>query len=128
MAEPFDTIDAKIEQYKPFVVAKQDEFFNANGRYWQLKRTHTVAPDGTPSTPDNLDNLPSDETEGWSAVVTLPGQLEMALETHKYNGPQGQGWLLIIYLTVDGAEWRRVIDFGPEGRDQAWAEVDDGLI
>lgn len=126
MAEPFDTIDAKIEQYKPLIAVRQNEFFlNGNGRFLQLKRTHKNVPDGTPTTPDNLDDLPPGETEGWG-TITLPGKLEIALEVHKYKGPSGHGWILIIYLTVAGVVWRRVIDFGNGGFDQPWTEaVDD---
>ena len=50
MAEPFDTIDTKIAQYSPYIETHQDSFYSTNGRYLQLKRTHTVAPDGTATT------------------------------------------------------------------------------
>lgn len=41
-------------------------------------------------------------------------------EVHEYDGIQGKGWILHIWITVSGVLYHRQVDFGPEQRTHGW--------
>lgn len=62
----------------------------------------------------------------WAELgAALPGDLEVQLAVHEYEGPLGVGWQLEARVVLAGRSWLRVIHSGPETwRARAWARED----
>lgn len=105
------------------IVNYQIAYFEENGRYWQGIRTHEIAPtDGRTEVPIKT-RRPSDQAEDWSAI-SLPNSMDVALEVHTYDGPNGKGYIIFGECIIDGEVWRRAINFGPETyRDSDWIVI-----
>lgn len=125
-AETRAKVDTQIDAVLPTITVKANNFFAANGRYWQALRTHSVPPlDGVDENPDVGIKAPTDQGDGWP-IALRNRQYPMAISVDVYDGPQGKGWVVVITSRVtEGAEivtWVRVVNIGPEiWREQPWA-------
>lgn len=125
-------VDDKLAAAWSHIQARQTAFFNNKGRYFQGKRTHTLAPaDGTEVAPDALADHPTDQAETWGdAGFVLPATLPMVLEIHVYRtADNGYGYVGIVEVTINNKTWRRQAQVGPETyRAHGWAEIVVGDI
>jgi hypothetical protein len=111
------------EETRALLVERQAQFLAANGRCWQGLMTHTVVPaDGNEVRPDVGDGKPPDESLPWPAVLGGTPRVQ-AYECHKYDGPQGVGYLIVRHVEINGEHWHTVEDLGPEGGSSPWAVV-----
>lgn len=120
-AEIRQAVDDKLVTLQAVITSRQDTFFATNGRYWQGLRTHTLNPsDGAETIPDIGAATPTDEGQAWPAVIRATA-IPMTIEIHKYHGPGGHGYAVILTVTIAGGTWRRIFQVGPEAhRARPW--------
>ena len=119
MSQTTDQIDAVVTALWPGVVAQQDAYHAAHGAYYQLLWTHD-APPWQPTTPDNLDERPTNQPA--SPIQGLPATMRSRMRIDTYGKPDG--WTMTLEAMIDGQVWTRSIDSGvDESRSQAWAVV-----
>ncbi|MCL5264906.1 MAG: hypothetical protein M1343_06910 [Chloroflexi bacterium] len=103
----------------------QASYQHQHGRFWQGLRTHAVTPaDGKAATPDTT-RKPTDEAEDWVAAgVALPASMEVAIRVDTYEGPEGQGYVVIGEIEIGSRLLRRCVNVGPEVyRAHDWVDV-----
>lgn len=118
------------------VFSRQSAYFNQqigndeNGNpilrnhFWQGRITSSIPVDGTEIAPIKTVRVPPHPS--WAGLsVTLPVTAPVAFECHEYDGPDGKGWALIVWIIWQGNKWRRTQNFGPEvWRTTGWVQVD----
>lgn len=119
----------------PTLVARQDAYFAAKGRYWQGIRTPNAIPqDGADTAP--VTNLkPAYQAEDWADVgltAAVLGTLPMRLRIDQYDGPSGRGWVatatVVVTSGAGAGTYVRSRQVGPETwRTQAWTKVATGV-
>jgi hypothetical protein len=124
-----DSIDAAIEsKWRILITATQDDHLANNGIYAQMLWSHASAPeDGSEVLPDNLEDKPSDQAEGWADVLDISASnMTARARVDTYNSPTGKGYVLTVQAREVGVLMQRSINFaGPlSDRNQAWASVD----
>lgn len=118
-------VDDKLAAAWTQLQNRQTAYLGARGRYFQGIKTHVVTPaDGDETAPD-LTGRPTDQAETWTgAGFNLPATLPMALQIDTYDGPQGKGYVGILWVQIGGQLWRRSAQVGPETwRARAWEQV-----
>lgn len=102
----------------------QADYQTQHGHYWQGLRTHGLLPkDGAAAAPDKS-RKPSDQVEDWNAAgVSLPSTMVVAVQVDNYDGPSGQGYVVIAEVELAGRVWRRALGIGPEARSHDWQKV-----
>jgi hypothetical protein len=126
-----NAIDNWVTNRWATVVARQENYRANKGRYWQGLRTHLVPPAHANNTDgsrvgDNLNANPTDQFESWLAVFPewLTELLPACVRVDVYDGPSGQGWVLIVEATHNGNLWRRRVNVGPEtSHALPWTQV-----
>jgi hypothetical protein len=115
--------DAQINLMLPRLDDFQYAYFVENGRYYQALTSHATAPD-VPTVPDGITSSPTDQPEDlayfWQDVAQLPEQLAWAFRIDTYSGPEGDGYVIIIDTIINGEDWTRSINYGPD----AWRNAD----
>lgn len=121
-------IDIWLTNKWPTVVARQQNFFTNRGKYWQGLLTHSVPPGFTTSQDgdalaDKLNQSPTDQFENWSAVFP-EWNIELmpcAIKCDTYDGPDGKGYCVTIYVRYNGVIYSRAQNVGPEShRTYGW--------
>jgi len=124
-----ESIDAEIEsKWRALLTATQANHLAQNGTYAQTLWSHAAAPeDGAKVLPDTLADKPSDQAAGWVDLADISATLMTARgRVDTYNGPDGNGFVLVVQVREAGVLMQRSINFGPlTDRDQAWSEVDE---
>lgn len=120
--------DAQIDLMLPRLAQFQDQYHAVNGRYYQALESHTAAPE-VPTVPDGIHNSPTDQPEDlalfWETFAELPEVLAWSFRIDTYSGPDGDGYVLTVTTIVDGIEWQRAINHGPDTwRDADWYLAD----
>lgn len=112
----------------PLLIARQESYFVAHGRYFQGLWTHGSFPaDGAETAPDGIAARPTDQAEGWPDLISLPDVLPCALRIDTYHGPQGYGWSARLRVRVAGVVYERIGQVGPETwRVQDWQAMPEG--
>lgn len=125
-------VDTWLTNQWSTVVSKQAAYYATHNRYWQGLLTctstngipnFTTAADGD-RTQDNLASKPYYQSESISDVFpTFAGTaLPCAFQCDQYRGPQGDGYVVTVYVRFNGAIYTRSKSVGPEKwRDAAWA-------
>lgn len=116
-------VDARLVALWPAVVAKQDAYAaNHGGRFWQGLVTHGVNPsEGNTALPTIGTLCPSDQLgEPWPVAVRNTA-IEMAVRCDCYDGSQGTGYAVTVWVAVLGTVYSRTQQAGPETwRTEAW--------
>lgn len=129
LAQVRTKVDDWLASKWPTLVARQSNFFNNRGRYWQGVKTHTIVPvftsgaDGD-SIGDNLDYFPSDAFSNWSNAFPefLTTPIPCALQCDAYDGPDGKGWVATVWVRFNGTLYTRSQNVGPESyRTKPWS-------
>jgi len=118
-------IDAKMNGLLPAMEAQQRTFAaQHNNRFWQGLRSHSVAPaDGDEKRPDIGTRAPTDQTEPYPPVLRN-ANLPCAMQVDVYDGPSGIGYTATLTVVIEGQEWQRVANEGPEThRVRPWFAV-----
>lgn len=131
LAQLRDRIDAFATNKWPTLVARQQNYFVNRGQYWQGTLTHSVIPSHTSGTVgdsvgDRVSMHPDDIFEDWTTAFPefATDALPCALLVTAYNGPQGQGWTLTVYVFYAGNLWTRQVNVGPETyRNESWHQL-----
>lgn len=120
-----NAVDANLATLYPIVKNKQDAYFLAHGRYFQLRRTHAVTPsEGNTAACNLLSDHPTDQADSWTSLGINPGNISYCLRVDRYVTPAGQhGWVGVVMVWVLSKCYMRARGEGPESRNQAWMEV-----
>jgi hypothetical protein len=118
-------LDAQVTVFSSHLVGFQAGYLAAHGQYFQALESHSYAPD-TITPPDGLDTRPTYQNETlavlWNAAA-LPWELGWSFSIDTYAGADGQGYVLNIQTVLDGKEYRKSINYGPENyRAADWYE------
>jgi len=117
--------DAKLGGILTALQHQQDTYArNHQNRYWQGLRSASVTPaDGEEKKPDIGTRAPADQPEPYPAAIRN-ANLPFALQVDVYDGPMGQGWTTTVTVGVEGQDFYRVDNEGPESyRVRPWAPV-----
>lgn len=121
MADVRTQVDTATDAFLPVLVARQDAYFLAHGRYWQGLETPNPTPTGGTNRAQSLTRKPTDQTESWADEGHSFPSRSFSVTVDVYDGPRGQGYTLTGQFFDAGLLWRRVINVGPETeREQAW--------
>jgi len=126
----FPLIDLVVDSHLPRIATYQATYaLNHSGRYFQGLWSHSTTPDESSSTPpDQLTGRPTDQLEDFNAMWTEVriglGRLPCRIRIDVYNGPQGQGYVVMFETSRLGAVYARAINVGPETwRESGWTAV-----
>jgi hypothetical protein len=111
-----DYIDAQVQVFDARLQTFQADYVAQAGEYYQALQSHATAPAAL-AAPDDLTDHPTDQATALAALWTdtgLPVELGWAFSVSTYNGPSGMGYVLTISTVIDGTEYRRQINHGPE--------------
>lgn len=109
-------IDAQIAIFLPRLDAFEYQYFTQTGEYWQALQSHDTPPAGV-EIPDNLNSIPTDGTTSLAVMwdyAALPVALGWSWSVSTYSGPDGLGYVLTVSTAIDGVQWRKSINRGPE--------------
>lgn len=108
--------DAQISVLLPRLESFQAQYHSLTGRYFQALQSNSSAP-SVPVPPDGISGSPTDQSEDlayfWDAAA-LPEMLAWSYRIDTYKGPDGDGYVLTISTTIEGAVWEKAVNFGPE--------------
>lgn len=121
-------IDAQVDVMLPYLTSFQSDYYQTYSRYFQALQSHSTIP-SVPTAPDNLSGRPEDQEQDlayfWS-VANLPDEIAWSFRIDTYSGSEGDGYVLICVTKVDGVNWYRSINFGPEEwRAFGWLKESD---
>jgi len=117
MSQTTEQIDAVASALWGGVVAQQDDYYAANGAYYQMLWTHSEPPSAA-TAPDSLDDRPTDQPA--SPIQGLPATMRSRMRIDTYGKPDG--WTLTLQASIDGQVWSRSIDCGTDpSRSTPWA-------
>jgi hypothetical protein len=129
MANPdFSDLDSALDGLWAQLAERQAAYRRGRGRYWQgLDTPATLPEEGADAAPDPA-RAPDDQAEDWAAAgIVLPARLAGALAVHVYDGPDGQGYVLMARARRGGGVWAAARQAGPEGwRSHPWREEGEG--
>lgn len=103
----------------------QENYKLGHGRYWQGRQTPAIVPSAGGWIPASRDSRPTDQAESWADMgLDLPGLLDVALATDAYDGPRGQGYVVVSRVIILGRLFEKRVNVGPETyRDMDWTDV-----
>lgn len=130
LAQARTKVDTFLADHWPTVLARQETYFAAHGRYWQGLRAFTIPPvQAEDATPDCLSSHPADQAETWLDVFPdLPAQWPASVRCDVYDGPSGMGYVVTVRGTLNGVTWERSRNVGPlTERTAAWHQVTEGM-
>lgn len=118
------TIDAGQDKAIASIAAQQ-EAFAKGGKYAQLDWCYKSDPvDGATKQPDNLAKAVPGKTEKWADFAeAIDAAVPCNDCVHEYEGPQGNGWVLVRSFVHNGKRYMKTVGHGPEDRTTEWAEV-----
>jgi hypothetical protein len=117
-----DAVDAKLATLQTALVNFQDNYYAANGCYWQGHWTHSVKPaDGSETLPDVGTSKPTGINQAWPLALRT-NSMPMRIRVEAYKCSQGHGYRARVEVTVGTNTYFRVKDYGPEGDNQPWAK------
>ena len=128
-------VEAKMNNLLSQLSTIQPTYKGNEDRYWQgLSCVATIPADGgTVATDPTV--KPTDQTENWSNVngvnngVTLDVSLPVSLQVDVYDGPNGQGYVVIGQVEEAGRIYQKSVNVGAETfREHDWLDVTEVLI
>lgn len=130
LQDALDSADTQFGLYWPDVKAAQEDYIQAEGRYWQGLVTHgppNVPLDGTAKSPDRLTTAPTDQPVTWEDFkaahsLSFPASWEQAVRIDSYKDEQGDGYVAVRRLVYQGSEYKKQVDVGPLSRGHEWEE------
>ena len=123
--DPFVAADADLAALRLSVGRVQAQ----RDALWQAPATHSRPPrvikrvQGDYGVQDGSEPDPRPDwwPNWWDVGIDLPADLLCSVQIHVYDGPSGDGWVLVADIDVDGEIYRRWINIGPETyRDTDW--------
>jgi hypothetical protein len=125
-------IDARMGGHMGTIAVAQAGYRAVNGVYAQGLLTHSTIPaDGETVPADRLTDHPTDQPYSWADLattygLTFPSQPQAAVRVDSYNGPAGQGYVVVVVTEISGARWERAINVGAETwRTRSWTEIQE---
>lgn len=108
---------------------RQAEHLARTGRYWQGLATHGTMPaDGSEPVADRLAERAHGHTETWASLGGLDSIRMASVQVDTYDGPHGQGYVIIVRVRIGADRWSRHHNVGPETwRERAWSREAPGL-
>lgn len=116
-------IDIENKDYIKNIIQAEEKFIKDHGRYLQMLNSHEVTPkDNQPTTPTKS-KKPTDQNENWSDLCRLPIIMETNVRIDIYEGPLGKGFIICNFIEKNKDIWRKITDYGPEGRSSDWVNL-----
>lgn len=128
LQDALGSADSTFDGYWPDVKAAQEDYIQAEGRYWQGLVTHgppNVPLNGTAKAPDRLTTAPTDQPVTWkdfkaTRSLSFPASWEQAVRIDSYRDEQGDGYVAIRRLVYGGEEYEKRTGVGPMDRSHDW--------
>lgn len=120
-----DTVDSRLTVAWNRLQTFQTNYFQANGKYAQFLKTHSVIPsEGDAALPDVGTATPVGTATRYPSNW-IDTAMEWQLEIHEYRTPDGQaGYVAFARVTINSRTWERSAQVGPESwRQHGWADV-----
>jgi hypothetical protein len=123
---------AAIEQERKAVFARlsqaEADYYAAARRYLQCLVTPFDDQDGTTAVTFDRTRKPSDEKDDWTKLVAagdVAAGTRCQYYVHRYDGPQGSGFILGARVTWDNAVWVYEEHHGLEDRPRpaGWVQI-----
>lgn len=129
LAEIRSAVDTWLANRWNAIQNAQANYVAAHGRYFQGLFTHSVRPtDGAETAPDRLADKPTDQAHRWADFINLPATMPTRIRIDVYSGPIGAGYVATVDIRVNGTNWRRSAQVGPETwRTRAWHQVTEAV-
>lgn len=123
----FQAEDALLDELAAELAPRQHAAQRARGRYWQGLQTPAAVPEEGERLPPDLTRKPTDQPDDWAAAgPPLPPDLPLAVAVHTYDGPQGQGYVLLAWAKRGGRVWVAARAVGPEeARAHGWRPLEE---
>lgn len=124
VAQIQNAVDNWVGNNQSKLVAVQDAYYAANGRYFQGITTPDTLPDNGETVVADYSKKPTDQIERWSDVFTggnlLPSNVPAQIAIDVYDGPLGKGWAATLRFTKSLVTYQKTWSFGPEDRGTQW--------
>lgn len=120
------TVENRLRNLLQTLHQKQAVYHAMNGRYWQGLLTHDEIPVDGAATAANMSRKPTDQEESWTDFgITLPANLEAAIQVDTYSSPAGDGYTVVVYIKLGANVWTRTANVGPERwRSKGWEKLE----
>ena len=111
--------DVELSDLITDLSAKQTDYFNQKGRYWQGIRTHAIT---DKSITLNKKVKPTDQKESWEDMkIALPEKSRYVYEVIPYETPKGHGYTITLLTKINGDVYTKTYNYGPEAeREHDW--------
>lgn len=117
LAQVRSAVDSRLSTlWTNQILPRERAYFSAKGRYWQGIITTDLASlpnnrDADASTAEvapGISRKPTDQAETWSdAGLSLGATIPMAIEIHTYDGPNGRGFVGLVWVRHNGNVYSR---------------------
>ena len=94
----------------------QQNWAEANGRYFQGKKTMPEPPDYKSNAEVSLPRGLTDQIDGWREIGYVDEFAPVQLECHTYRSEEGDGYIFKARVKVSDAPWILNMDYGPLDR------------
>ena len=107
-------VNQQIDNLLAELTTKQNEYREANGKFFQGKPTHRTTPRNT-TYPDAWTDHPTDQGASWKHLKAFNYQgMMFSTRIDTLIAPEGHGWLACFRMVdEDGAEVERCEGYGP---------------
>lgn len=122
-----NSVDASLNAKLNKVRQYETDYLLAHGRYYQALWTHAATPNGSQTAVDQLTSRPHYQTETLQDLFdkqNIQRNLPNRFRIDQYDGPQGQGFVIVAEVVACGLTMQRHYNTGAETyRELGWHEV-----
>jgi len=118
----FVYLDAQVNVFHQSLAGFETQYYATHGEYFQALSSH-LSPPELLTAPDGLYLSPTDQPTPLSALWSysqLPSEIAWSFRVDTYSSATGPGYVLIVSTSLNGIDWQRNINYGPE----AWRNLD----
>lgn len=130
LTEIRDRVNSEFAPVWNAIQNRQEQYYAANGEYWQGLMTHRNVPEHTIDTdgdgiPDALDRKPSDGKQTWRQFLPeINVSIPYAIKVDTYSAPEGDGYVATVRLRYGGDTYERSMSHGPVDHSAPWQKVE----
>jgi hypothetical protein len=120
------TIEADLDAKLPTLIAEQEKYLAANGRYTYTPFSHAKPPeDGAAVKPDARSVKLNDKAETLAKLGIADEAMPYSLAIHEYDNPTlGRGFYSVAQVMVGKVTYQMARNVGPDREfESGWQEV-----